>query len=111
DEGGFRWWQWFGVEPAAVGKRRWCWLCSGGAGGGEAADWSRWRCGVGSVGGGVGCGSPDVAGKVAARDGECHSRLDRSGNREHIWVRRKKSAEKVSGSGGGWPAVVAAGGC
>nr|GEZ16619.1 hypothetical protein [Tanacetum cinerariifolium] len=45
DEGGFRWWQWFGVEPAAVGQRRWCWLCSGGAGGGEAAKWSRWRCG------------------------------------------------------------------
>nr|GEV81371.1 hypothetical protein [Tanacetum cinerariifolium] len=47
-------------------QRRWCWLCSGGAGGGEAAEWSRWRSGVGGVGGGVGCGSPDVAGKVAA---------------------------------------------
>nr|GEV44843.1 hypothetical protein [Tanacetum cinerariifolium] len=34
----------------------------------------------GSVGGGVGCGSPEVAGKVAARDGECHSRSDRSGS-------------------------------
>nr|GFA69265.1 hypothetical protein [Tanacetum cinerariifolium] len=52
-EGGFRWWQWFGVEPAAVGQRQWCWLCSGGAGGGEVVEWSRWRCGVGSVGGGV----------------------------------------------------------
>nr|GEX15860.1 putative reverse transcriptase domain-containing protein [Tanacetum cinerariifolium] len=59
DEGGFRWWQWFGVEPSAVGQWQWCWLCSGGAGSGEAAEWSRWRCGSdgsgdGDSGGGSG---------------------------------------------------------
>nr|GEZ10229.1 hypothetical protein [Tanacetum cinerariifolium] len=43
-------WRWVDVEPAAVGQRRWCWLCSGGAGGGEAAKWSRWRVGESGVG-------------------------------------------------------------
>nr|GFD04624.1 hypothetical protein [Tanacetum cinerariifolium] len=38
-------WRWVDVEPAAVGQRRWCWLCNGGADGGEAAEWSRWRRG------------------------------------------------------------------
>nr|GFB85256.1 hypothetical protein [Tanacetum cinerariifolium] len=33
--------------------------------------------------------------KMAARDGECHSRSDISGYEEQFWVRRKKPAEKV----------------
>nr|GEW89919.1 hypothetical protein [Tanacetum cinerariifolium] len=49
------------------------------------------------VGGGVGCGSPDVARKMAARDGECHSRSDRSAYEEQFL----RFAGKISGSGGG----------
>nr|GFC18728.1 hypothetical protein [Tanacetum cinerariifolium] len=83
-------WRWVDVEPAAVGQRRWCWLCSGGgeaaewkvvtrwrwvdvepcrggAGGGEAAEWSRWRVGESGVGDRVDRSKMSILGFVGKR--------------------------------------------
>nr|GFA39863.1 hypothetical protein [Tanacetum cinerariifolium] len=76
-------WRWVDVEPAAVGQRRWCWLCSGGAGGGEAAEWSRWR----------------------VEESGVEDRVDRSKMSIFGFV-GKRPTGKLSGSGGGWPAVA-----